>query len=56
MRMHEDAVEGGGHRLDVLVVGGHSVAHQAVRCGQAVEHIDAHRHLLLGGQRLMTAV
>ncbi len=35
-----DAVEGGRHRLDLLVVGGHAVTHQAKRRGQTVIHID----------------
>ena len=39
-----DLVVDARHRLDLLVVGGHAVAHEAEGRGLAVVHIHRHRH------------
>ena len=45
--MRGDLVEGRGDRLDLLVVGRHAGADQAVGRGEAVEHVDLDDEVLL---------
>jgi hypothetical protein len=40
-----------GDRFDFLVIGSHTVAHQAIRSGQTVDQVDGNRILILFEQR-----
>ena len=48
-----DLVEKPGDRLGFLMIRGHSGAHQPVRNGQFVEHVDAHPAL---GEQLVGCI